>query len=159
MAALHYAPFDVQNVITLHDYLFKKKQYSNFKNFFSNRKKLISIPLLLCNDTIVTFNDYSTKTIELKIGKKRIQGADFFDIKAKGEKYSRILNTDYAPYGIGSEDTEVTYISSIKINGVPIDNIAFQDLLNPNVYKTYLSIKPINAFVSKNNIYVYIFGE
>jgi hypothetical protein len=106
-------------------------------------------------------NDTTNSRIEIDYGSMRIDGSSFFSTVDSSEKYSRILLSDDAPFGITYLDTAVRTITKITVNSKKIPDKAFQDLYNPNICQTAMAIKPISAFYSDNKeyIYLYIFGE
>lgn len=159
----HYAPFNVDGVRTLRDYL--NKYWSQYEAHFSDRKSLQQIPLLINERDEASFGFITSEGVKddlvVLFGEKPFKGIDYFYPKDSSDLYSRIINADDAPYGITSEDTVVTFIEQIQVNGIHLPDSAFSDLLNPNRYKTFLSIKPIEMYKSQDGAYyyLYIFGD
>lgn len=157
----HYSPFDTSGIRTLKDYL--NKYWSQYKFHFTGRKELKKIPLLINegNEANFSLNNEGVKdNLVVLFGEKPFKAIDYFYPKDSSDLFSRIINSDHAPYGITSEDTVVTFIEQIQVNSIYLPDSAFSDLLNPNRYKTYFSIKPIEMYKSIDGAYyyVYIFG-
>ncbi len=152
-------PFETEGIKTTFDFI--KKFHPKQIRFYSDRADLKSINLWLNVDTFMIFNKDSDE-IKIIFGKKKFNPDNIFYPKTNDESFSRIREySNDTPFGVISEDTTVTYIKSITINSRSIPKHAFIDLLNPNRYKTFFSVKPIKVYKSKNNkyIFIYIFGS
>jgi len=162
----------VQDVLGVHEgnlvsYLVKR---GVDKAKISNRQSLQMLRILTCNDeTILISDEVGGKIIHFFI-EKGIEKFDpnyFLSPPIDSSNYSSFLpyKEEGTPYGFFAKDTVVSTIKSLTmtVNGqaVKIPKSAFEDLLFPNFCFTELSIKPIQAFVSENReyIYLYIFGE
>ncbi len=155
----HSIPFDQEGIKTTYDYI--KTYFPKQRRFISNRKKLQPLDLLINRDSIMIFEKGKDKVI-IKFREKRFKNKDLFYPKEKGEKYSGIRDySENTPFGVTSEDTVVSYISEIIVNSKQLPVRSFYDLLNPNQYKTILSIKPIKVYKSNcgEYLFIYIFGK
>lgn len=155
----HYTPFYPEGIKTVRDYI--NKYYPDQARFFSARPDLKPLPLWYNADSIMFFNSGSEK-VEIIFTQTRVSPDDIFDPKNNDEAYSYIREYSVGtPFGITSEDSVVTSIASIHVNGKKVLSSAFNDLMSPNRYETYLSIKPIEVFESpcKHYFYIYIFGK
>ena len=155
----HYTPFYPEGIKTVRDYI--NKYYPDQARFFSARPDLKPLPLWYNADSSMFFNSGSEK-VEIIFTQTRVSPDDIFDPKNNDEAYSYIREYSAGtPFGITSEDSVVTSIASIHVNGKKVLSSAFNDLMSPNRYETYLSIKPIEVFESpcKHYFYIYIFGK
>ena len=157
----NYISIDTQDVKNTFDYI--RKKYPKYEKYISDRKSLERIPLLVNNLKESIFL-YDNLMIKLEYSNKHFNPKPFFYPIPVDEDTipNRMLYiNEQTPYGITHTDTIISVINSMLINGIKVDPVSYDRLFNPNILATYISIKPIEAFLSedKNNIYIYIFGE
>lgn len=116
------------------------------------------------NDQILIYSNQACGNIELNIikGTQSFNSEVFFLPIERNDSTTLLLYSDEdCPYGFLRQDTVVSYISNLEltINGKPIHipKYSFSDLLFPNFCYTDMSIKPLQAFTSEDQKYVYIY--
>jgi hypothetical protein len=152
------------NEPTLEQFLIKK---GIEKDKISNRNNLKSLRKIVCNQkNVLIYDQIGNNKIEVYIEKGAIK-FDPLDYVIYGIDSTTFLFYSYedAPYGFVATDTIVNTISnlSIKIGGkkINIPSVLYEDLFFSNFCNTEVSIKPIEAYLSKDEkyVYLYIFGE
>ena len=153
----HYMPFDPDGIQTTVDYI--RTYFPKQKRYISDRYSLKPIDLVINHDTIMVFEKGDIR-IEISFG-KRVVEPDVFYPKDSNELYTTIRSHDIGPYGISSEDSIADCINEIKVNSIKLTAHSFKDLYNPNRFETVLGIKPIEAYMSKDEqtIFIYICGK
>lgn len=141
------------------------------KEYLSNRDSLKLLKTLLCNSSaIVIFDTIKDKTLEVTIVKTEMpfDPAPYYYMPLlKNDGFIEISSykENIAPYGFLPSDKVVDAIKylNVKVNGkeIEVPEEVYRDLLFPNLCYTNISIKPIQAYLSKEKdmIYIYIFGE
>ncbi len=149
------------------DYILRKySSNSKLKNFISNRYYLKKFTDVTLKQNIVRLSIVDKDTIEINIEKKYVNLVDLGVIQydsADKFRYVKSVNNKTA-YGYAFDTTVISKIQSIsiKINEkeAQIEDIFINDLYFPNFCEVDYAIKPIEAFLSsdKRYIYLYIFG-
>jgi hypothetical protein len=133
------------------------------------------------NTKVQTLRDYLTHILNKKddisctrsesrkmsVWSNNEQGAEFYSpvtgivkitTRKKSVKPFLIENTYY---GIEEEDSALICIDAITFNSNIISDTIFNTLLNVNTNDTFCAIKPLEAYVSPNQkyVFIYVFGK
>lgn len=150
--------------LTLEQFLIKKGIETDE---ISDRKDLKSLRKIVCNEqNVLIYDEIDSSKVEIYIEKdtKKFNPLEYVWYGIDSTTFL-FFSYENAPYGFTVADTIVNIIGnlSIKIDAKKIDipNTLYKDLFFPNFCNTEVSIKPIEAYLSKNGkyIYLYIFGE
>lgn len=159
VATIHQTVFDTEGIRYPVDYI--NKYYPDQARYFSNRSELNPINLWWTSDSTMHFQN-EKHDVRISFSTVQINPREFFYPKDEDEPFSAIREYRAGlPFGVISEDTTVTAISEINVNGNKIPMLYFSDLLNPNRYETMFSIKPIEVYESAcgRYLYIYLFGK
>lgn len=154
----HYDPYKVTAHKNLQQFINHK--YPNLKRHINNRNKLRPLKLIQSDEHELFFVHEDKLEVNIKFKEIKYYAYHYFYPKDSSEEFSHIIDKDDAPFGVNSEDTMYAKISDIEINQKKVGDLGFQDLYNPNILFTKISIRPIEAYLSNNNkfVYIYIFG-
>ncbi|MEZ4910561.1 MAG: hypothetical protein R2774_06835 [Saprospiraceae bacterium] len=153
--------FDADGIKNTVDYV--KTYHPKQRRYISNRNHLKKINVSWNTDTSMIFRD-DDFFIKLIFDYKKVDPSEIFDPKEDGETYSNVRDYSYGtPFGISSEDTIGLFLKEISINELIIPPKFYSDLLNPNRYETFISIRPIEIYKSIDEnclfLYIYIYGR
>lgn len=158
------------------DYILKKYSKDNsIVKFISNRYYLRKFTDIYLKQNAVRLSLVRKDTIEINVEKEYKNLTDLGEVKYDSTYVGKITEPNYEfkyiktvngkqAYGLTFDTSVITKIKfiSIKINEkeTQIDKTMLEDLYFPNFCEVDYAIKPIEAFLSPdgNYIYIYLFG-
>ena len=135
-------------------------------SYVSDRRFLKKLKTYICFENEVSIADSSELRFDLSVTASVININQINEVELDSIDNVKFVNKirKKEVYGFGNYEEFVKVFKrfDVKINGreIVMPDSAINDLFFPNFCNTEVSIKPIEAFKSKNkkNVYVYVFG-